>query len=163
MVNEEIINEIKKRAREYLVEYKDHGKPFQVYEKLFTLEDIKQVLSLKDGKQEVSHSTHDVRGEQENKDLDNVLAYWKKQAELSRAEKDKLLSSLQEKIEKSMNELNSDLVCIDFKRNLTKEDYQIITAFFDKINIARIKLGLGAIEHIDDEEELQKIIKEMGE
>ena len=38
--------------------------------------------------------------EQENKDLDNVLAYWKKQAELSRAEKDKLLSSLQEKIEK---------------------------------------------------------------
>jgi len=34
------------KAREYLVEYKDHGKPFQVYEKLFTKQDIDRTVEL---------------------------------------------------------------------------------------------------------------------
>jgi hypothetical protein len=107
-----------------------------------------EALSLKE--QEVSEKVQDAFED------DELINHW---IEHKLNEK---LSSLKEKIEKSMNELNSDLVCIDFKRDLTKEDYQIITAFFDKINIARIKLGLEAIEHIDDEEELQKIFQEIG-
>ncbi len=55
--------------------------------------------------------------------------------------------NLQKQVEKVFDELDSDLVCIDFKRNLTKKDYQIITTFFDKINKARKKLGLKIIKH----------------
>jgi hypothetical protein len=52
-----------------------------------------------------------------------------------------------EDVKKIMGELDTDLVCIDFNRDLSKKDYQIITAFFNKINKARIKLGLKKIIH----------------
>ncbi len=43
-IHEKILKEVK--PREYLVEYEDHGKPFQVYEKLFTKQDIERTIEL---------------------------------------------------------------------------------------------------------------------
>jgi hypothetical protein len=56
-------------------------------------------------------------------------------------------SKIFEDVKKIMDELDTDLVCIDFNRDLSKKDYQIMTAFFNKINKARIKLGLKKIIH----------------
>jgi len=48
-----------------------------------------------------------------------------------------------------LDNLDGELVCLDFKRLLYKKDYQIIGAFFDEINKARKRIGLKQIEHID--------------
>jgi hypothetical protein len=149
--DEEIINEIKKRAREYLVEYKDHGKPFQVYEKLFTLEDIKQVLSLKE--QEVSKTVDYWENELKKCEKFWTEKYqtasdnWKHWYDENKKNKE-CLSSLQEKIERI--EPNVRRYCAEriFDGMQGK----------DKISVDDILTKLRS-----EVEELQKIFQEMGE
>ena len=54
------------------------------------------------------------------------------------------------KVKMILNDLDTELVCLNFKRLLNKKDYQIITAFFDGINKARKNIGLKPIEHQDE-------------
>lgn len=53
------------------------------------------------------------------------------------------------KVKMILDNLDTELVCLDFKRLLSKKDYQVIGAFFDEINKARKKIGLKPIKHLD--------------
>jgi|TARA_R100000093_G_C1872792_1_gene51826 hypothetical protein len=53
------------------------------------------------------------------------------------------------KVKMILDNLDTELVCLDFKRLLSKKDYQIIGAFFDEINKARELIGFKPIKHSD--------------
>ncbi|MCK9429495.1 MAG: hypothetical protein M0R17_05785 [Candidatus Omnitrophica bacterium] len=72
-MNEEIIEKLKKELQEEgEAELEDFNDEMLNWTKPQVLAYCEKALSLKDGKQEVSHSIHDVRGEQEN-----IVNYYK--------------------------------------------------------------------------------------
>ena len=54
------------------------------------------------------------------------------------------------KVKIILDNLDTELVCLDFERILSKKDYQILTAFFDEINKAREKIGFEPIKHSNE-------------